>query len=216
LKPLDLVLGVGQELVGLRAGLGDELLGILLGVGNELLGVLVCLAQDLLRLRVGRGGLLLGRCGPLLRFGDQLPEGCLRCRQAFCLPPFGFFAAGGKRTGLLKTIPANLTGVLWGAAMVWGASTLPIPGALGISVAIAAFAMCIQARWSVLSFIPGAFAGTAAYFGNNLDLLSTSLALVIGACLGWISEFAAGLIINAGSRKSGAAATPDAAAVAHN
>jgi len=127
-----------------------------------------------------------------------------------------FFAAGGKRTGLLKTIPANLTGVLWGAAMVWGASTLPIPGALGISVAIAAFAMCIQARWSVLSFIPGAFAGTAAYFGNNLDLLGTSLALVIGACLGWISEFAAGLIMNAGNRKSDAAATPDAAAVTHN
>ena len=36
-----------------------------------------------------------------------------------------FFAAGGKRDGLLKTIPANLTGVLWGAAIIWGAANLP-------------------------------------------------------------------------------------------
>lgn len=127
-----------------------------------------------------------------------------------------FFAAGGKRTGLLKTIPANLTGVLWGAVMVWGASTLPIPGALGISVAIAAFAMCVQARWSVLSFIPGAFAGTAAFFGNELDILGTSLALIIGACLGWISEFAAGLIMGAGGKTNEAAEVPDAADVAHS
>jgi len=55
-----------------------------------------------------------------------------------------------------------------------------------------------------------------AYVGNNLELLSTSLAFVIGACLGSISELAAGLIMNAGSRKSDAAAASDAAAVAHN
>ncbi|KAA0977192.1 DUF1097 domain-containing protein [Paeniglutamicibacter gangotriensis] len=108
-----------------------------------------------------------------------------------------FFAAGGKRAGLLKTIPANLSGVLWGSAIVWGSATLPIPGALGISVTIAAFAMCVQARWSLLSFIPGAFAGCAAYFGTGFDLPGTCLALIAGACLGWISEYTAGLILAA-------------------
>jgi hypothetical protein len=105
-----------------------------------------------------------------------------------------FFAAGGKRAGLLKTIPANLSGVLWGAVILWGAANLPIPGALGISVAIAAFAMCVQARWSVLGFIPGAFAGCAAYFGTTFDAAGTCLALIAGACLGWLSEYTAGLL----------------------
>src|SRR5262249_12902486 len=43
LKPIDLVVGVDQQLVGLRRGLGDDLVSVLLGVGNELLGALVCL-----------------------------------------------------------------------------------------------------------------------------------------------------------------------------
>lgn len=111
-----------------------------------------------------------------------------------------FFAAGGKRAGLLKSIPANLSGVLWGAAIVWGAATLPISGALGISVAIAAFAMCVQARWSVLGFIPGAFAGCAAYFGTGFDLTGTCVALIAGACLGWLSEYTAGLLTKAGKK----------------
>src|SRR6478672_5971694 len=105
-----------------------------------------------------------------------------------------FFAAGGKRAGLLKTIPANLSGVLWGAIIVWGAANLPIPGALGISVAIAAFAMCVQARWGILAFIPGAFAGCAAYFGTTFDAAGTCLGLIVGACLGWLSEYTAGLL----------------------
>ena len=54
--------------------------------------------------------------------------------------------------------------------------------------------MCVQARWSVLGFIPGAFAGCAAYFGTSFDAAGTSLALVAGACLGWLSEYTAGLL----------------------
>jgi hypothetical protein len=111
-----------------------------------------------------------------------------------------FFAAGGKRAGLLKTIPANLSGVLWGAAIVWGAANLPIPGALGISVAIAAFALCVQARWTVLGFIPGAFAGCAAYFGTTFDAAGTCLALIAGTGLGWLSEYTASLLTNTGKK----------------
>ncbi|WP_314194547.1 DUF1097 domain-containing protein [uncultured Arthrobacter sp.] len=112
-----------------------------------------------------------------------------------------FFAAGGKKGGLLKAIPANLSGVLWGAAIVWGAANLPVPAALGISVAIAVVAMCVQARWSVLAFIPGTFAGCAAYFGTTFDAAGTCIALIAGAGLGWFSEYTAGLLTNAGKKQ---------------
>jgi hypothetical protein len=67
-------------------------------------------------------------------------------------------------------------------------------------VAIAAFAMCVQARWTVLAFIPGAFTGCAAYFGTTFDAAGTCLALIAGAGLGWLSEYTASLLTNTGKK----------------
>ena len=94
--PLDLVLGVGQLLVGLGLRLRDDLVGVLLGVGDQLLGVLVSLAPGLLGLGAGLGGPLLGGGGPLLGLGDQLLGGRLGRGQPFCLLPLGFLPAGGQ------------------------------------------------------------------------------------------------------------------------
>src|SRR4029453_15493422 len=73
-----------------------------------------------------------------------------------------FFAAGGMTEGLGKTIPANLSGVLWGflALTAWNQFGGGVP-VLSLLVGIAAFCMVLQAKISTLSFIPGAFLGAA-------------------------------------------------------
>lgn len=102
-----------------------------------------------------------------------------------------FYAAGGKKDGLIKTTASNLSGVLWAylAVLLFKAlvGTLPTV-ALGIAIAIGCFVMVIQANIKILSFIPGTFAGAAAFFGTNFDWQKTAIALVIGALLAFLSE----------------------------
>jgi hypothetical protein len=99
-----------------------------------------------------------------------------------------FYAAGGKAKGLLKAVASNLSGVVWGVVIVFLSGLFGIPFSLGIALVIGAFMMCVQAHWSVLSFIPGAFAGCAVYFGTGTDWKGAAIALVIGAVLGYVSE----------------------------
>ncbi|MFF1255097.1 DUF1097 domain-containing protein [Pseudarthrobacter sp. NPDC058329] len=105
-----------------------------------------------------------------------------------------YFAAGGKREGLLKAVPATLSGALWGSLIVWTVGAVTLPAAMPIAVGLAAFAMCVQAKWRLLSFIPGTFTGCAAFFGTSFDLAATCFALALGTGLGWLSEYAANRI----------------------
>jgi hypothetical protein len=98
-----------------------------------------------------------------------------------------FFAAGGGALGFRKGLAANLSGVTYGWLVALLTTVAPFPGVLAIGVGVAALAMCLQAGWSPLAFIPGAFAGTAALFGTELSLWPTVLSLIIGAGLGWVS-----------------------------
>jgi len=70
---------------------------------------------------------------------------------------------------------------------------------LAIAVAVGCFIMCIQANIKVLSFIPGAFAGTASYFSvvfyygaakvtGRFTWLDTAICLIVGALLALLSE----------------------------
>ena len=110
-----------------------------------------------------------------------------------------FFAAGGKTTGLTKTIAANLSGVLWAflALYLWNRFGGGVP-MLSLLVGIAAFIMVIQAKIPALSFIPGAFLGAAAavsvVVGANGTYTSTIIALVAGAVFGYLSELLAGAL----------------------
>lgn len=112
-----------------------------------------------------------------------------------------FYAAGAGRRGFLKILPSNLSGLIWGWPIVWcvgavGAST----GALAIVVTIGAFMMRIQAKWSVRSFIPGAFAGTAVFFATGGEWIRSSIAFIASRVLAWISSWTAGLLVEATSR----------------
>ena len=108
-----------------------------------------------------------------------------------------FFAAGGGREGFAKGLAANLSGVAWAwvAAQVLERATFN--GAVAIAVTVLAFVLCVQAAVPLLSFIPGAFVGTAVFFGTGFDLGGTVLALVVGACLGWLSAVLAARIQSA-------------------
>ncbi len=110
-----------------------------------------------------------------------------------------FFAAGGKTTGLTKTIVANLSGVLWAfvALYLWNRFGGGVP-MLSLLVGLAAFIMVVQAKIPALSFIPGAFLGAATavsvVVGANGTYTSTIIALVAGALFGYISEMLAGAL----------------------
>jgi hypothetical protein len=119
-----------------------------------------------------------------------------------------FFAAGGKTTGLSKTIASNLSGVVWAflaleGARRFGNGNLAI---LSVMVGLAAFFMVLQAKISALSFIPGAFLGAATAVSVVVGAgttfphpwVKTIVALVVGAVLGYVSEMLAGSI---GGRK---------------
>lgn len=106
-----------------------------------------------------------------------------------------FYAAGGGMTGLQKTIASNLSG------NVYAFLALLIAGQLGGGVAVTAllvgviaFLMCLQAKVSLLSFIPGAFLGAATWVGagGGAALSRASImipvSLVLGAVLGYLSE----------------------------
>jgi hypothetical protein len=118
-----------------------------------------------------------------------------------------FFAAGGKTTGLVKTIASNLSGVLWAflalqaATRMGGGTTM-----ISIAVGVAALIMVLQAKISTLSFIPGAFLGAATavsvVVGANGTWTKTIIALVAGAVLGYLSEMIAGML--SGPKKAAA------------
>jgi hypothetical protein len=111
-----------------------------------------------------------------------------------------FFAAGGKTTGLTKTIAANLSGVFWAFVALYAAKSLGGSVAvLSVLVGLAALFMVLQAKIPTLSFIPGAFLGAATAVsvvvgaqGIPHPWIKTVIALLAGAVLGYLSELLAG------------------------
>ena len=80
---------------------------------------------------------------------------------------------GRRAEGFTKGLAANLSGVAW----AWVASKVleqaTFNGAVAIAVTVLAFVLCVQAALPLLSFIPGAFVGTAVFFGTSFDLGGT-------------------------------------------
>jgi hypothetical protein len=111
-----------------------------------------------------------------------------------------FFAAGGKTTGLTKTVASNLSGVFWAFVALYLSASLPGVGALSLLFGVAALFMVLQSRIAALSFIPGAFLGAATAVSVVVGAegkfphpwARTAIALVLGALLGYLSEMLAG------------------------
>jgi hypothetical protein len=113
-----------------------------------------------------------------------------------------FFAAGGKMTGLTKTVASNLSGVFWAFVALYLSASLPGIGGLSFLVGVAALFMVLQSKIPALSFIPGAFLGAATAVSVVVGAegkfphpwMRTIIALVLGAVFGYLSEMLAGAI----------------------
>ena len=106
-----------------------------------------------------------------------------------------FYAAGAGKGGLVKGIPANMTGILWAVVIVFLWDKVFSFNELGafVAVAIGAGMMCFQANIKWLGFIPGAFIGCSTFFALGAaitgDVLWPSIiGLLMGLVLGYVSE----------------------------
>lgn len=100
-----------------------------------------------------------------------------------------FFAAGGKKEGFKGSLVANLSGVFWAVVIIQINQHLQIPHISAISTALITFAMCIQAKCKWLHFIPGTFIGSFSTFAAGGDWKAVGIALICGACLGFLCEW---------------------------
>jgi uncharacterized protein DUF1097 len=114
-----------------------------------------------------------------------------------------FFAAGGKTTGLTKTVASNLSGVFWAfVALYLNGSLKGGIGTLSLLVGVVALLMVIQSKIALLSFIPGAFLGAATAVSVVVGAegkfphpwVRTAVALILGAVFGYLSEMLAAAI----------------------
>lgn len=107
-----------------------------------------------------------------------------------------FFAqteSGAK--GMLMAMTTNLSGVFWGWLII-SASSFFVSPLLGYAfTGIATAAMCLQASYQKLAFIPGAFIGCCITFAMGGDIAAILPPLILGAMLGYsMSLFTAQLI----------------------
>ena len=133
-------------------------------------------------MRYGSGNLL--QTGPIAqRVGDEVRHDLAQARFR------ALHQGGADRSVQAEERDATL----WGANPGVGLAHT-FNGALALIVTVLAFILCLQAALPLLSFIPGAFVGTAVFFGTSFNLGGTVLALVIGACLGYVSSLVAAKI----------------------
>lgn len=105
-----------------------------------------------------------------------------------------YFAAGGKKEGLILGLTSNISGVFWAIVSVLIGMIFKIELlGLFIGVTISAFMMCFQSHIKLFKFIPGSFIGSCTFFalGGNISvevILPAILGLVIGIFLGLLSD----------------------------
>ena len=124
--------------------------------------------------------------------------GFLGCTTYFASPRDGL-------AGLAESMLTNITGVFW-AVVIIKLSTIMNVEIMGyVITAVVAFLMCIQAKKSWLSFIPGTFIGCCATFagGGNWQLVLPSL--LVGSVFGYAMK-ASGLWLHAKMHQSKGAA----------
>lgn len=101
-----------------------------------------------------------------------------------------YFASTEKgMKGLVQVWLTNFSGAMWAIIIIVLSTYLAADLASYATTAIFAFAMCFQAKFNVLKFIPGTFIGAAAIFSANGDWTVTIIALFIGAIFGFLMTY---------------------------
>ncbi|WP_414093958.1 DUF1097 domain-containing protein [Escherichia albertii] len=105
--------------------------------------------------------------------------GFLGCTAYFACPQ------GGLK-GLAISAATLLSGVVWAMVIIYGSAQAPHLEILGyVITGIVAFLMCIQAKQTLLSFVPGTFIGACATFAGQGDWKLVLSSLALGLLFGY-------------------------------
>ena len=109
-----------------------------------------------------------------------------------------FFAAGGKLSGLVRSLASMISGVVWsllGTMLTLQANLWSYGWAF---VGVIGFIVVIQSKVKVLSFIPGALLGVAVTRASGAGTIPFAalvvVAVIVGAVAGYVSELLAGMM----------------------
>ncbi len=108
-----------------------------------------------------------------------------------------YYAAGAGKTGALKALFSNYTGIIWGMLVftLYGAGFMQHPvislvaGAL--SVGIIAWGMTYQGKFDLLSNVPNTFMGCFSLFACNGEWKMLMLGVLCGLVLGFVCDMCA-------------------------
>lgn len=104
--------------------------------------------------------------------------GFLGCTAWFASPKGGV-------TGFLTILFTLCSGVLWAQVIIAGSAVAPELAWLSYAMTgVVAFLMCIQARQTLLGFVPGTFIGACATFAGQGDWKGVLPALLLGLLFG--------------------------------
>jgi hypothetical protein len=103
--------------------------------------------------------------------------GFLGCSTFFAQPDSGV-------KGLMMTWLTNLSGVFWAWLIITGGSQFDSAFVGYALTGIVTAAMCLQASYHRLAFIPGTFIGCCATFALGPDIIGLASALMLGGLLG--------------------------------
>ncbi|BAJ02792.1 DUF1097 domain-containing protein [Shewanella violacea] len=122
--------------------------------------------------------------------------GFLACSTYFAQPKSGF-------QGVLMSWATNLSGVFWAWIVIAGSGYLESPLVGYLLTGIVTGAMCLQASYHKLAFIPGAFIGCCITFAMSGDLANILPALILGALLGYSMTLLTGQLVSLPQRWCG-------------
>lgn len=99
-----------------------------------------------------------------------------------------YFAISEKGfSGLRQSLIANVSGVSWAAGSM-ALVAVTGPSVMVVITGFISFAMCTQARFKLLGFIPGSFIGACAFFAAESSWLSVVLTLCLGGGAGYLMQ----------------------------
>ncbi|NQZ52081.1 MAG: DUF1097 domain-containing protein [Moritella sp.] len=134
--------------------------------------------KDRYQVAISAGLLAALWCGIADTFHLVTWIGFLGCSTYFAQPKSGI-------QGVLMPWFTTLSGVFWAWLAITGSGVVDTPLLSYLLTGIVTSAMCLQASYAKLAFIPGAFIGCCITFAMAGNVIPIILPLLLGALLGY-------------------------------
>ena len=122
--------------------------------------------------------------------------GFLGCTAYFAYPKEGL-------KGLAVTIATIMSGVIWALVIIYGSQLFDDISIFGYAVTgVIAFIMCVQAKSTLLAYIPGTFIGACTIFAAQGDLTQAIPSLIVGVLFGYAMKMSGLWAANKSQRKA--------------